>query len=91
MKFSVDRAVPGPAVCSGYLLEVFGGHFELPGLGPIGANGLANPRDFQIPRARFQDSDGPQDRFQVVTKFQHCLFATQLAHCPFDVVRPYLP
>jgi len=88
MKFSVDRvASPSPNLaCSGYLLEVFGGHFELPSLGPIGANGLANPRDFQIPRARYQDSDGPQDGFQVVTKFQHCLFATELAHCPFDVV-----
>ena len=32
----------------GYVLETFGGHFELPGLGPIGSNGLANPRDFKV-------------------------------------------
>jgi homogentisate 1,2-dioxygenase len=30
--------------CRGYVLEVFNGHFELPSLGPIGANGMANPR-----------------------------------------------
>eukprot|EP01036_Dinobryon_divergens_P030384 gene30382-39622_t len=37
----------GGDVCMGYVLETFGGHFELPGLGPIGSNGLANPRDFK--------------------------------------------
>ena len=42
--------------CSrGYLLEVFKGHFELPNLGPIGANGLANPRDFLTPVASFEN------------------------------------
>lgn len=30
------------------MCEVFKGHFELPDLGPIGANGLANSRDFKI-------------------------------------------
>ena len=38
----------GGDVCMGYVLETFGGHFELPGLGPIGSNGLANPRDFKV-------------------------------------------
>ncbi|CAF5027073.1 unnamed protein product, partial [Rotaria magnacalcarata] len=33
----------------GYVLEVFDNHFCLPSLGPIGANGLANPRDFETP------------------------------------------
>lgn len=32
----------------GYILEIFNQHFVLPSLGPIGANGLANPRDFQV-------------------------------------------
>jgi hypothetical protein len=36
----------------GYVAEIFGGHFQLPNLGPIGANGLANPRDFQTPVAK---------------------------------------
>lgn len=35
----------------GYILEVFGRHFNLPDLGPIGANGLANARDFLSPTA----------------------------------------
>jgi len=37
----------GAAGARGYVLEVFAGHFVLPELGPIGANGLANARDFQ--------------------------------------------
>jgi homogentisate 1,2-dioxygenase len=28
------------------------------GLGPIGSNGLANPRDFQTPVAWYEDSSG---------------------------------
>ena len=48
MRFSV--AVEGPS--RGYILEIFGHHhFVLPDLGPIGANGLANPRDFKSPQA----------------------------------------
>jgi homogentisate 1,2-dioxygenase len=34
---------------------VFGHHFSLPELGPIGANGLANPGDFQFPTAWYED------------------------------------
>ncbi|XP_017076235.2 homogentisate 1,2-dioxygenase isoform X1 [Drosophila eugracilis] len=41
----------------GYILEVYDGHFVLPDLGPIGANGLANPRDFETPVAWFDDQD----------------------------------
>jgi homogentisate 1,2-dioxygenase len=33
--------------------EIFGSHFELPELGPIGSNGLAHPRDFEVPSASF--------------------------------------
>jgi len=33
----------------GYVCEVFNGHFKIPDLGPIGSNGLANPKDFQVP------------------------------------------
>ena len=40
MKFSVNLFEPS----RGYICEVFNGHFRLPDLGPIGANGLANPR-----------------------------------------------
>lgn len=41
----------------GYILEVYDGHFKLPDLGPIGANGLANPRDFETPVAWFEDKE----------------------------------
>lgn len=41
----------------GYILEVFDGHFKLPDLGPIGANGLANPRDFLTPVAHYEDKE----------------------------------
>lgn len=47
MRFSIS--VNGPS--RGYVLEVYDGHFVLPHLGPIGANGLANPRDFLTPVA----------------------------------------
>lgn len=43
--------------CRGYILEVYDNHFTLPDLGPIGANGLANPRDFETPTAWFEDVD----------------------------------
>ncbi|MDP7344700.1 MAG: homogentisate 1,2-dioxygenase, partial [Alphaproteobacteria bacterium] len=33
----------------GYVAENYGAALRLPGLGPIGANGLANPRDFRYP------------------------------------------
>ena len=33
--------------------------FRLPDLGPIGSNGLANPRDFETPVASFEDVDEP--------------------------------
>ena len=49
MKFSIDV----DESARGYVLEVFGRHFELPELGPIGSNGLANAADFMHPTARF--------------------------------------
>ncbi len=39
----------------GYMAEIYGQHLRIPDLGPIGANGLANPRDFQTPVAWFED------------------------------------
>ena len=42
----------------GYICENYGAHFRLPDLGPIGSNGLANPRDFLTPVAAFEDMDG---------------------------------
>jgi len=80
VRFQVDL-LDGPA--RGYVCENHGAIFRLPDLGPIGSNGLANPRDFETPCAWFEDSDAPT---QVVQKFQGHLWQTTLDHSPFDVV-----
>jgi len=85
IKFSVDPTA-SDGIARGYMLEVFSGHFELPGLGPIGANGLANPRDFEMPKARFVDKDGEGVSFTLIQKFTSKLFSTTMQHNCFDVV-----
>ena len=67
----------------GYVCENYGALFRLPDLGPIGANGLANPRDFMTPTAWFEDLDQPTE---VVQKFAGQLWTTTLDHSPLDVV-----
>ena len=67
----------------GYACENFGAAFRLPGLGPIGANGLANPRDFLAPQAEYEDRTG---QFELITKFQGQFFRAQMGHSPLDVV-----
>jgi homogentisate 1,2-dioxygenase len=67
----------------GYVCENYGAHFRLPELGPIGSNGLANPRDFLAPSAAFEDVERPT---QLVQKFQGGLWSTTLDHSPLDVV-----
>lgn len=63
----------------GYILEVLGVHFQLPDLGPIGANGLANPNHFLSPQAYFIDEDC--NEFRIVNKFQGVFFETvQVLH-----------
>ena len=65
------------------MLEVFGSHFTLPDLGPIGANGLANPRDFLTPVAHYEDV---KEDYSIISKFQGKLFVAEQSHSPFDVV-----
>jgi homogentisate 1,2-dioxygenase len=67
----------------GYICENYGSRFRLPDLGPIGANGLANPRDFETPVASFEDVEGPT---QIIQKFCGRLWSTMIDHSPFDVV-----
>lgn len=67
----------------GYVAENQGPVFRLPELGPIGSNGLANPRDFETPVAFFEDVDG---EFELIQKYQGALWTTMLDHSPFDVV-----
>ncbi|MDY7231034.1 homogentisate 1,2-dioxygenase [Hyalangium rubrum] len=71
----------GPA--RGYICENYGAPFRLPELGPIGSNGLANPRDFIAPVASYEDIERPT---RVVQKFQGNLWETTIDHSPFDVV-----
>ncbi|HYX46292.1 MAG TPA: homogentisate 1,2-dioxygenase [Sphingomicrobium sp.] len=67
----------------GYVAENHGALFRLPDLGPIGSNGLANPRDFETPVAWFEDKDEPTE---VVQKSLGSLWTTTLDHSPLDVV-----
>ena len=39
--------------------EIFGSHYVLPELGPLGASGLANVRDFEHPIAHFDIDQTP--------------------------------
>lgn len=71
------------AEAAGYVAENHGAALRLPDLGPIGSNGLANPRDFLAPVAHYEDVDAP---VPLVQKFLGELWATQLDHSPFDVV-----
>jgi len=67
----------------GYVCENMGAPFRLPDLGPIGANGLANPRDFLTPVAAFEQKKG---KFRIVAKFLGELWQSQIDHSPLDVV-----
>ncbi len=80
VKFRVELCGEG---ARGYACENYGVAFRLPELGPIGANGLANPRDFQVPAAAFEDRDEPMD---VIAKFGGHLWSARFDHSPFDVV-----
>ena len=43
----------------GYICENYGAMLRLPELGPLGANGLANARDFLSPVAAYEDKEAP--------------------------------
>ncbi|MFM2421924.1 MAG: hypothetical protein RL291_454 [Pseudomonadota bacterium] len=67
----------------GYVCENYGGAFTLPERGPIGANCLANARDFLTPVAAYEDRDVPT---RVITKWGGGFFETTIPHSPLDVV-----
>ena len=67
----------------GYICENYGLPFRLPELGAIGANGLANPRDFQAPTAAFDDREG---EFHITSKFMGRLWSAFIDHSPLNVV-----
>jgi homogentisate 1,2-dioxygenase len=67
----------------GFVCENYGTPFRLPDLGPIGANGLANARDFLTPIAAFEDVDEPTT---AVVKYAGGLWEARYDHSPLDVV-----
>ena len=71
------------AQARGYVCENYGALLRLPDLGPIGSNGLANPRDFLTPQAWFEDREGS---FELVAKFMGNLWSADIDHSPLDVV-----
>jgi len=73
--------IGGPA--RAYVCENYGGAFTLPGRGPIGANCLANARDFLTPVAAYEDSEKPHTLY---VKWGGELFRTKVKHSPLDVV-----
>jgi homogentisate 1,2-dioxygenase len=74
--------VDGPT--RGYILEIWGSNFELPELGPLGANGLANARDFLHPTAAYEITH--DDPWSIVYKLGGKFFKCTQQHSPFDVV-----
>ena len=75
------EVLEGPA--RGFVCENYGQKFDLPGRGPIGANCLANPRDFKCPVAAFEDREV---RSRVVIKWCGQFHETWIGHSPLDVV-----
>lgn len=68
----------------GFSLELYQGHFQLPDLGFIGSNGLANARDFQVPTAAYErDTDS---EWSIICRFNGQLWQLHQNHSPFDVV-----
>ncbi len=80
VKFRVDLP---DSQARGYICENYGLTFRLPELGPIGANGLASPRDFKSPAAAYEDRDGD---FHLICKFLGRMWQAPIDHSPLDVV-----
>ncbi len=67
----------------GYVCENLGGAFTLPDRGPIGANCLANPRDFMTPVAAYEDREAPS---RMYVKQNGALWVADIGQSPLDVV-----
>ena len=75
------EVLEGPA--RGFVCENYGQKFVLPGRGPIGANCMANPRDFKTPVAAFEDREVPST---VTVNWCGRFHETKIGHSPLDVV-----
>lgn len=65
------------------MCENCGGSLTLPERGPIGANCLANPRDFLSPVAAFEDREAASVLYVL---WGGALWRIDLGHSPLDVV-----
>ena len=75
------EVIEGPA--RGFVCENYGQKFELPGRGPIGANAMANPRDFKAPVAAFEDRETPST---ITVKWCGQFHRTEIGQSPLDIV-----
>lgn len=75
------EVLEGPA--RGFVCENYGQKFALPGRGPIGANCMANRRDFKTPVAAFEDREVPS---AVTVKWGGQFYQSEIGHSPLDVV-----
>jgi len=80
MKFRVELN-GGPA--RGYLCENYGAALTLPERGPIGANCLANPRDFLTPVAAYEDREIAST---MTVKWGGVFYRGEIGQSPLDVV-----
>lgn len=80
LRFTV-KLPDGPS--RGYIQEAYGAHYKLPELGPLGANGLANARDFVHPVASFEVD---QSGWEIVYKLMGTQWSCSQEHSPYDVV-----
>ncbi|MFM1846784.1 MAG: hypothetical protein RL417_258 [Pseudomonadota bacterium] len=80
MMFKVELLSP---TARGYICENYGAKFTLPDRGPIGANCLANPRDFKTPVAAYEDKETP---CRLHVKWCGRFYTTEIGHSPLDVV-----
>ena len=71
------------APARGFVCENYGQKFGLPERGPVGANCMANKRDFKTPVAAFEDRDAPSNlTIKWCGQFHRC----EIGHSPLDVV-----
>lgn len=79
IRFKVDLK----SAARGYVCENFGAPFALPELGPIGANGLAHGRHFEVPTAAYENKDG---NFELITRYQGSTWRAPISHSPLNTV-----
>lgn len=80
IKFQIDLL---DKMATGYVAENFGTPLRLPELGVLGANGLAQPRDFLYPTACYEDKKGD---YELLARFQGHWWRSEIKHSPFNVV-----